>query len=58
VAGRERKRGSCQTRFIVWRETGASETPVRAAASGVRPEEGRSGVMVRSRHFYSVLLVR
>jgi hypothetical protein len=43
VAGREGKRGSCQTRLIVWRETGASETPVRAASSGVHPEEAVVG---------------
>jgi len=47
VAGRERKRGSCQTRFIVWRDTGASETPVRAASSGVHPDEG-AVIMMRS----------
>lgn len=38
MAGRERKRGEGQTRCIVWRETGASETLVRAASSGVHPE--------------------
>lgn len=53
MAGRERKRGECQTRLIVWHETGASETPVRAASSGVHLEADavKNDAQPRSRFF-------
>jgi len=41
VAGREWRRGAWQTRFIVWRDTGASARATARAAAKRRPPGGR-----------------
>ncbi len=52
MAGREGKRGECQTAFGFWfgAKPARSETPAGAAAKRRPPERGRSGEKMRSLH--------